>query len=305
MNIRRLIIIIVFSTFLIVAVMAGALRSKQPSALKQTISNKETDSIIIVATTYPLYDFTRAVVGEAPGVTVKNLLPFNVGPHDFSPTTETTATISAASVIIKNGLGFDAYIEKLIAASGSRAVIINTSTGSEILYNNDAPDVHIWLNPKNAVVQIQHIRDALIAIDPENKNIYEQNTGRYMTLINRLDSEYEQTLEKVSQKKFVSYHGAFRYLAKRYGLEESATVVSAPEAEPSAREIALITKIIKDQKIKVIFSEPQFTPKIVESLATDLNLQILILDPVETGSAEDNYLAIMRRNLEALKKGLP
>ena len=305
MNARRIIIVAVFFVLLIFAVMAGGILRNKPAALNQNLSSKNAESLTIVTTTYPLYDFTRVVVGEAPGVTVKNLLPLDMGPHDFAPTPETTAIINAASAVIKNGLGIDAYADKLIQSGAGRAVIVNTSAGAQTISVNGAPDSHIWLNPKNAILQVQHIRDALAAINPENKNIYEQNAGRYMTLINRLDSEYEQTLEKVSQKKFVSYHGAFRYLAKRYGLEESATVVSAPEAEPSAREIALITKIIKDQKIKVIFSEPQFTPKIVESLATDLNLQILILDPVETGGAEDNYLAIMRRNLEALKKGLP
>ena len=302
MNTRRVIIVLVFFALIIFTITIGALKRNKSAMLNQ--QKKQTGALVVVATTYPLYDFTRMVTDNAPNVMVKNLLPLNVKPHDFPPTPEITATLAETNVIIKNGLGLDAYIDRLIAASNSRAVIINTSANAEILYSNGAPDVHIWLDPQNAIIQVERIRDALIAVNPENKNIYEQNAGRYMALLNQLDNDYEMTIKNTGQKKFISYHSAFRYLAKRYGLAEVATIVAAPDKEPSAREIAALTRIIKDQKIKVIFSEPQISPRIVETLAADLGLKILNLDPIETGGEDDSYLAIMRRNLEILKNEL-
>ncbi|KKU47382.1 MAG: Periplasmic solute binding family protein [Parcubacteria group bacterium GW2011_GWA2_46_9] len=260
MNTRRVIIVLVFFALIIFTITIGALKRNKSAMLNQ--QKKQTGALVVVATTYPLYDFTRMVTDNAPNVMVKNLLPLNVKPHDFTPTPEITATLAETNV------------------------------------------VHIWLDPQNAIIQVERIRDALIAVNPENKNIYEQNAGRYMALLNQLDNDYEMTIKNTGQKKFISYHSAFRYLAKRYGLAEVATIVAAPDKEPSAREIAALTRIIKDQKIKVIFSEPQISPRIVETLAADLGLKILNLDPIETGGEDDSYLAIMRRNLEILKNEL-
>ena len=303
MNTRRVIILIFFFAILIAAVMAGALwRNKKQTVLTPT--TKSSEHILVIATTFPIYDFVRTVIGDVPNMTVKRLLMAS-GPHDFTPTPETTALMYEANIIVKNGLGLDDFIEKLSKASGNEsAVIINSSREVNTLETNGVPDPHIWLYPKNAIRQVKNIRDTISAINPDYKTTFEINAERYISRLNALDNAFKETIAAAPSKKIVTFHGAFRYLSENYGLEQVAIIRLNPEAEPSAQELSLTTELIKNNNIKTIFTEPQFSPRIVDTLASDLNLKIMVLDPIETGSDTDSYLSIMEQNLLSLKDGL-
>ena len=283
--------------------MAGALwRNKKQTVLTQT--EKSSEQILVVATTFPIFDFVRIIVGETPNMTVKRLL-LTSGPHDFSPTPETTALVYEANIIVKNGLGLDDFIEKLSKASGNqRAVIINSSRGVNTLDTNGVPDPHIWLYPKNAIRQVENIRDTIIAINPDYKTTFESNAKKFISQLNALDAAIKETITSAPLKKIVTFHGAFRYISENYGLEQVAIIRLNPEAEPSAQELSRTADLIRNSGLKTIFTEPQFSPRIVDTLASDLNLKILVLDPIETGSDTDSYLSIMERNLTSLKNGL-
>lgn len=311
MNYRRWIILAVATLAVIVALVVGT-RYRANRTISLKFNGQTSARFTVVATTFPLYDFTRAITEGAQGVRVEPLLPLNVGPHDFSPKPDTISLVASANVIVRNDLGLDLYLDKLITSSGNtKAVVVDTSLGVTKLAVGDATtdpehayDPHIWLDPLNANVMVQHIRDTLIKADPTNKLIYESNAGHYITRLNQLNQNYTQTLSSLPNKKFVAFHSAFRYLAKRYGLTEVGVLEPAPGKEPTAKELAAIIEAIRQSKVKTIFSEPQFSPRIVEAVAKDLSLQVLSLDPLETATAGDTYLVTMRRNLETLRHGL-
>ena len=311
MNSRRWITLGAAALVIITALVVGV--RYRPNRLFQRQSNGQTSTrFTVVATTFPLYDFTRAITENAEGVRVEPLLPLNVGPHDFAPTPETASLVASANIIVRNGLDFDPYLDKLMAASGNtKAVIVDTSLGVTKLSVGEAAtdpehayDPHIWLDPANANIMVQHIRDALIKADPRNKLIYEGNAGHYITRLNQLNQNYTQTLSSLPNKQFVAFHSAWRYLATRFGLTEVAVLEPTPGKEPTAKELVTITAAIRQTKVKAIFSEPQFSPRLVETVAKDLGLQVLSLDPLETAAEGDTYLVTMRRNLETLRHGL-
>ncbi len=300
-TIRRLAIVAVALAF--VGIIALAIRDRQQRA---ALSKPTHDKLLIVTSTFPLYDFTRAVAADATNVIVAPILPFNVGPHDFSPTPSTTELVGRADVVIKNGLGLDTFADELIEASGNDTVlIVDSSQGLTTFASEDEPgatDPHVWLDPANAIIMVNNIRDGLIAHDPANRTAFEQGAAQYVASLEELKTTYATALQPiaVSDRRFVAFHDAFHYFARAFNLTQVASFEPAPGQEPSAKELATIIAVIRDNKIKALFAEPQFSPKIVEAVASDLDLQIHTLDPIETATETDSYLAIMQRNLQSL-----
>jgi ABC-type Zn uptake system ZnuABC Zn-binding protein ZnuA len=305
-HLRHLLTVTTVLAVTFVLVSAGA-------ALRQRQTNErrpDDGRLLVVTTTFPLYDFTRKVAADVPGVAVATLLPAGAGPHDFSPTPEAATLLARADLVVRNGLGLDVFVDKLIAASGNRELTtVDTSLGIPTLTADGAAgetgaDPHIWLNPRHAAQQVQHVRDALIAADPDHRATYEQNAGRYVTALNSLDANLERVTAAAARKEFVTFHSAFRYLAQRYGLTELAVFQLNAGTEPTPQELAATIAAIKARGVTTVFSEPQFSPKLVETVAQDLGLTIETLDPLETGAETDSYLTLMNRNLEALRRGL-
>lgn len=306
MTTRRIILIIVFIGLLVAGIVAGArLRRSNPTPLSDT-------TLIVATTTFPIYDYTRAITKNLPHIRVAPLAPFNIGPHDYSPTPDTGALVSMADIVIINGLGLDTYANKLIEANGKPGVVVvdssknaNIITGGKNEEGEEQTfDPHLWLDPTNARQQVDNITAALVQADPANRETLLANATAYRQELTDLDQAYMQELGAVIQKDFVSFHSAFRYLARRYNINQVAVIDPAPGTDPSPQQLITVINTIRQKNIKVIFSEPQFSPKIVEAIAKDLQIEVRSLDPIETATGNENYLTIMRRNLDSLVKAL-
>lgn len=252
----------------------------------------------VVATFFPLYDFTKAVGKD----TIELTLLFTQTPEVASFAPADVQKINNADLVIKNGLGFEPILDEIIAASDNKAVaVVDTSAFIALL----GSDPHIWLNPRNAVIQVEHIRDALVSHDPANAAFYRANAAAYITELERLDREIESQVARFRRNDFIAFHSAFRYFADRYGLRQVAVIEESPGKEPSPRYVAEVIKIIRDTGVKAIFSEPQFSPRVLEAIAHDTGLTVYALDPIETGDPEhDSYVSVMRRNREILKRAM-
>lgn len=302
---RRIILLIVFIGLLVAGVVAGARLRQAPAPSSQA-------AVTVATTTFPLYDFTRAITKDISRIRVVPLAPVNIGPHDFSPTPATTSLMTQADIVIINGLGLDTYATELVEANGKPGVIVvDSSQGANIItggINEEGEeqefDPHLWVDPTNAIHQVNNIVAALVQADPADKEALLANAAAYRRQLQTLDQEFEQRLANVSQKDFVSFHSAFRYLARRYGLHQVAVIDPAPGTDPTPQQLTHIINIIRQKNIKVIFSEPQFSPKIVEAIAADLAIEVQPLDPIETATESDTYLGIMQRNLVTLANAL-
>lgn len=274
----------------------------------------QSDKLNVVTTLFPLWDFTRMIAGDT--INLTNLLPPHQGPHDFAVTPKEAQKIAQADVLIINGVGdLETWLPDLLANNKRRSLlIINTGEGAHLVESGQTwqltnevelteTDPHIWLDPENAIIQIENITAGLSKINPTQSAFYAANAGKIKTLIKKMESAYQEKLNNLPRKNFISFHNAFNHLAYRFGLKQVGVFEELPGQEPSPKELITIINTIKKTDIKVLFSEPQFSPKIVETVARDLGIHTLILDPLDTGDFEKNfYLPMMETNLENLIK---
>jgi zinc/manganese transport system substrate-binding protein len=272
------------------------------SACQQSSHQSET-KLKILTTIAPLYCFTINITGDH--ADVENLLPSGAGPHEYSFIPRDVKKITQAQVLIKNGVNLEGWLDDLIvSADKKKLIIVDTSLGVEIIDK----DPHIWLSPRNAIIQVRNITNALVRIDPEHGEIYKKNAEDYIHRLKALDEEIRDEIKTWKRKGFVAFHSAFLYFARDYGLKQAAVIQESPEKEPTPRHIVDVINTIKAANIKVIFSELQSSHKIIEAIARDLKLQVLSLDTLETGDftteGPEWYENRIRENIKTLRKAL-
>ena len=170
-------------------------------------------------------------------------------------------------------------------------------------------DPHIWLDPILVKQQVNVIRDGLIQADPQNKEHYEENARIYNDKMDALDMKINSALSSCQKDTIVPYHNAFTYLGERYDIHIMALGGMAPDSEASAAEIAEFVDFVKDNDIKVIFSEELVDPRLAEVIADEANAQVLLFSPLEALTSEEadrnvSYIDKMEDNLDSLKVAL-
>ena len=170
-------------------------------------------------------------------------------------------------------------------------------------------DPHIWLDPILVKQQVNVIRDGLIQVDPDNKENYEENARIYNDKLDALDMKIGSALSSCQKDTIVPYHNAFTYLGERYDIHIMALGGMAPDSEASAAEIAEFVDFVKDNDIKVIFSEELVDPRLAEVIAEEANAQVILFSPLEALSKEEaatnvSYIDKMEDNLDSLKVAL-
>jgi zinc transport system substrate-binding protein len=261
--------------------------------------------IKIVASIAPLADFVREVGGE--NVDVKLLLPPGASPHVYEPTPKAIKDISNAKIFVKIGSGFEFWVEKIIRTSANKnLIIVDSSSGVELIkvpYAHDASgiDPHIWLDPVIASSMVTKIEKALIEADPHNASLYKKNASFYKEKLSHLDKEIADKVKKFRIKEYVTFHPAWNYFSRRYGLRVSGVIEESPGKEPSPKHIAAIIKEIKRLGNKVVFVEPQFNPKIAEAIAEESNAKVLVLDPIGGQNGRKTYIDMMKYNISVME----
>ncbi|GMR03250.1 MAG: metal ABC transporter substrate-binding protein [Thermodesulfovibrionia bacterium] len=280
---------------------------QQPSRQFGNENQQPEIKLKILTTIAPLYCFAKNIAGDL--ADVENLLPAGAGPHEYSFSPADIKKIKNAHVLIKNGANLEPRLDKVIASSmeipamnrKGKLAVVDTSSGIQLMNN----DPHIWLSPKNAIIQVRNIRDALAKADPDRSERYRENAGEYIKRLEKLDIYITEEVKTWRTKEFVAFHSAFMYFARDYGLKQVAVIQEFPDTQPSPKHIAEVIKTIKKTGVKAIFSEPLTTHKIVESIAEDLNLQVYSFDTLETGEPYPEwYEDKMKANLAVLKKAL-
>jgi zinc transport system substrate-binding protein len=168
-----------------------------------------------------------------------------------------------------------------------------------------AGNPHIWLDPRVQAMAAEAIRDALIKIDPAHKSGYESRAKAYLADLGKLDQDFAQAAQGFKRKDFIGFHSAYAYLARRYGLDQVASVEELPDQGPSEAQLKNIIDLIREKHIKVIFSETAFEPKAMNRIVDETGVKTGVLQPIETyDNLDQTYTSLMRANLEALKAAL-
>ena len=284
---------------------------------------EETQRLRVITTFIPVTNFTKAVVGDRAEVT--QLLPTNVGPHDYQAKPEDVQKLARGNVLVKNGLGMEEFLGDLLKNAGNANLkVIDSSKDiqpianeekhehhdhdhektSEAKHDHGAFNPHIYLDPKRAIKQVENIRDGLIAADPEGKTIYNTNATAYIEKLKQLDSEIAQQLQPFAGKTFVTYHDFAPYFAQSYNLK-AEFLVDIPEENASPEDVKRVINATQQSNLKTLLTEPQAVGSPFAALAKDLKVKVSTFDPLETSNGEalqpDYYLTTMRQNLQNLQ----
>ena len=162
-------------------------------------------------------------------------------------------------------------------------------------------DAHIWLDPMNAKEMVHEIAHELGDLDPANKNKYEANAQATIQALDQLVNDIEKGINK--DAKFVVFHDAYQYFEERFGVRAAGALTLNTDVLPGAKQIADIQDVIKDRGIKCIFSEPQFNPKIITTIAEDMNIKTGVFDPLGANidSNKDLYFKLIQNLGNELK----
>ncbi|MFB5597896.1 MAG: metal ABC transporter substrate-binding protein [Nitrosopumilaceae archaeon] len=280
--------------------------SNQSISSSITLTNEQ--KITVVASFYPLYEFTKQVGKEK--VDVSTLVPFGIEPHDWEPTIKDLQKLQQTDLVVINGIGFESWVHDLESIE-SNVVIVDTSNGISIIKELDEHgehenlgNPHIWLNPVMAQKQVANIADALSQIDPENKEYYTNNANSYISQLEKLDKKIKDELSQCNKKDFIAFHNAFSYFAVQYGLDQHTISSNGHDTEPTSKTLQKIIELAKELNINVIFTEETADTRTSQVIADEINGKVLLLSPLEIGGANSNYIQKMEQNLSHLKEAL-
>ena len=186
----------------------------------------------VIATISIIGDVVKNVAGDAVDLVVL------VGPdgdaHEYEPIPADSVNIAKADIIFENGLHLEHWLDKLYAASGSKAKRVVVSQGVTPRIFEDNPqetDPHAWQDVTNVILYTQNVRDALVAMDPANKAVYESNANDYIQKLQALDAwvKAQVALIPVDKRKLVTNHDALGYFARRYGFQITGLLFLLPQ----------------------------------------------------------------------------
>ena len=258
-----------------------------------------------VASFSVLDDMLRQVGGEA--VAVVSLVPPDGDAHTYEPRPSDLLAIRSARIVVVNGLGLDAWMDKLIGSAGGSAVrVIATAEVAPRRMSEGGRSVldpHAWQDPANGVLYASAIVEGLARADPARAALFRERGERYIAEIRETDAWIVRTLAVVpaGKRKIITSHDAFGYFGARYGIEFRAAQGVGTEAEPSARGIARLAAQIRRENIRAVFVENMTDPRLARALAREAGAAIggtVYSDALSPpGGPADTYLGMFRHNV--------
>jgi len=250
------------------------------------------------------------VAGEA--VEVYTLLPPGASPHTFEPTPQDAARAGRASLLVVIGLGLDDWARRLVVGGQTQTLVLGDlvdtipDTHSDEHHEAGGPDPHVWLDPVQAARMIAALTEALLDLAPAARDQIERRSAAYRAQLDQFAETMVRAGKPYAGHRVVTMHAGFQYFLARCGLPPAYVITPFPGKEPSARYLEALGRKARQERIKVIFAEPQLSPKAAQVLAREINGRVLILDYLGDPSdpTRDTYLKTMQYNLDQLLAGL-
>tara|TARA_R110001632_G_scaffold196061_2_gene318014 strand:+ start:47310 stop:48254 length:945 start_codon:yes stop_codon:yes gene_type:complete len=277
------------------------------SALSPLVLAKPT----IVTSIKPVSMVVAAIAGDH--AEIQQIVSSTASPHDFAMRPSDLRKISNADTVVWVGESLERFLEKPLKNAGKEQSSIewlalegmslhnfaeeaHDDEGEEHEehkehegheeheehegHNHDGVDPHVWLSPDNARVLAKAVAARLVSLDAENATYYEGNLATFEKGLTAKDAEIRQALSKVSTVPYIVFHDGYSYFEQHYGLSHSGEITVSPERKPGAKKVAEIRREIEEHKVQCVFSEPQFSPAIVEILLEGSSVKTAPLDPL-------------------------
>ncbi|MEO8540113.1 MAG: zinc ABC transporter substrate-binding protein [bacterium] len=236
----------------------------------------------VVATTTQIGALTREVAGGQVRLTV--LLQAGADAHDYEANPRSVKAVSESAVVLKNGIGLDDWLDRLIDNAGGKHRVVLVTEGVPVMKATAGDEVgeddpHVWHDPANAKIMVDNIVKALSEADPAHAELFAANGQRYNQVLDDTDAQVRALIDSIpaGNRKMVTNHDAFGYFIARYGLEYVGAIfpVSSKEGESSAKQIAAIQNLVRTEQVKAIFAEAELDPKVATQLAKDSGVKIV------------------------------
>ncbi len=273
-------------------------------------NTKDPNKLKIVTSFYPIYIETINIAGNVDGVEVVNLTKPQTGClHDYQLTTEDMKTLETADIFIVNGLGMENFLDKVTSAQKDLK-IIDASKSDEIylLKDGDEFNPHVWMSVTYSMQQVKAITQQLCEVDPAHADAYKKNALEYLNKLSALRDEMHLALDNLPNKDIVTFHEAFPYFAAEFKLNIVSVIEREPGTEPTPQELKETIEKVNSLPVKILFIEPQYSPKAADTIARETGAEISVLDPIVTGEAKlesaDDYIIKMRINKDVLVAAL-
>lgn len=284
------------------------------------------ENMKVVASFSIIADLARNVGGDR--ITLTTLVGPNGDAHVYQPKPADAVAVAAARVVLVNGLHFEGFLQRLIAASGTKALVIEVSKGAKILrvksdkhqheksakhhhkasheHHHGTYDPHAWHSIPNALVYVKNIEAAFCTADPQGCSTYRANSKEYSERLKALDLEIRTAISKIPEanRTIISSHDAFGYLSHEYKLRFVALQGISTESEASANDVANMIRQVKRNKASAIFVENVANSRLAEQIARETGIPIggsLYSDALsgQDGPAH-SYVEMMRYNVRTI-----
>jgi zinc transport system substrate-binding protein len=242
----------------------------------------------VVVSIVPQKYFVERIGGDYVSVSV--MVEPGANPATYEPKPEQLKALSGAAVYFSIGVPFeDAWLAK-IAATNEEMVMVDTIVGIERMpmeahhheeeegHAEGAPDPHVWLSPELVKAQSHVIYEALAELDPAHEAEYNSNLSAFVADIDALEADIEATLSGLSSNRFIVFHPSWGYFARDFGLEQIPVEVGGQE--PSAQELAYLIEEAREDGIRIVFAQPEFSTQDAETIAREIGGEVLLISPL-------------------------
>lgn len=293
--------------------------TNQVERQKSSASNR----LRVVATTTIVGDIVNRIGGNK--IDLHVLLPIGTDPHRFEPAASDAAKLSGADLIFINGLGLERSLSRLLFQDKGGRKVVAVSEGvttrsldddhtaeSEGHAQDDlAVDPHVWMDPQNVKVWADNISRALADSIPSDSSYFKERAEQLKVELDNLEVwiKGEVSVIPIERRKLITDHETLGYFAHRYGFQLSGSIIPgfSSLASPSAKEMAAMQRLIKEEGIQTIFLGMTASPILVEQLAEDTGIHFVSLYTASlserNGPAAD-YFSYMRYNVEQIVNAL-
>jgi len=321
MNGRTTRLLLILAALLVPAALPAGGRNEAPSPDRGTdrqATSAAVPAVELVATTSIVGDVVRNVAGDLASLTV--LIPPGQNPHSFEPKPSSMRAVEQADVVFTNGFDLEEALLTDVEAI-ARGPVVPLSRGVEpreleSREHDHGVDPHVWMDPKNVLIWVTNVVEALADADPEHETIYRSNGETYSAQLRELDSTIREMVSQIppENRVLVLGHDSFSYFATAYGFTIAGSIVppAGGGGEPSAREVADLVETMKSSGVTTIFVEygaSRSLQGLARQVAQEVDTSVSL---VETRSASlgaagepgDTYLSMMLYNARQVVSGL-
>ena len=283
-------------------------------ACNPSVNTTDNQKPKVISTSTIIADLTARVGGEE--IDHQDILKPGDDPHVYEPVPSDSVALEKADLILYNGYNLEPGLIKMINSTGIKAKKVAVGEAIKPLQmekeGQKVPDPHVWGSAKNGIIMVEKIRDQLIELSPEDKEIFTANAAQLIRELENLDRWIAAAIETIppSQRQLVTTHDAFQYYAHAYGLKVAGTLIGiSTEEQPSAQTVKNLADAIKNLRVAAIFAETTINPALITTVAEEAGVKLapqqLYSDSIgAVGTGGDSYVKMLRENTRSIVESL-